>query len=107
MTQTSSATIRVLFYRYGSICEPDVIDCFRQAGLTVVEDQTQITEKKNNRFTNGGGSIQTAVRGAVSVRVHHQFLSGGLRGLPDPRHPLRLLDGGQSGHGTVFPFSEK
>ena len=46
MTNIPGTTIRVLFYRYGSICEPDVIDCFRQAGLTVVEEQTQITEKK-------------------------------------------------------------
>lgn len=46
MTKIPGTTIRVLFYRYGSICEPDVIDCFRQAGLTVVEEQTQITQKK-------------------------------------------------------------
>ena len=46
MVQSSGTPIRVLFYRYGSICEPDVIDCFRQAGLTVVEEKTQITDKK-------------------------------------------------------------
>ena len=40
--------MRILFYRYGSICEPDVIDCFRQAGLEVTEEKTQITNKKTS-----------------------------------------------------------
>lgn len=37
--------MEILFYRYGSVCEPDMIDAFRQAGLTVSEDTTEITEK--------------------------------------------------------------
>lgn len=37
--------MEILFYRYGSVCEPDMIDAFRQAGLTVLEDTTEITEK--------------------------------------------------------------
>lgn len=37
--------MEILVYRYGSICEPDVIDAFRKAGLTVLEDTTEITRK--------------------------------------------------------------
>ena len=37
--------MKVLFYRYGNICEPDVIDCFTRAGLHVAEETTQITGK--------------------------------------------------------------
>lgn len=37
--------MEILFYRYGSICEPDMIQAFRQAGLTVLEDTTEITSK--------------------------------------------------------------
>ncbi len=37
--------MEILFYRYGSICEPDIIHAFRQTGLTVLEDTTEITSK--------------------------------------------------------------
>lgn len=37
--------MEILFYRYGSVCEPDIMNAFRQAGLTVLEDTTEITKK--------------------------------------------------------------
>lgn len=37
--------MEILFYRYGSICEPDIIRAFRQMSLTVLEDTTEITQK--------------------------------------------------------------
>lgn len=37
--------MRLLFYRYGSICEPDVIDGFQELGHTVAEITTEITNK--------------------------------------------------------------
>lgn len=37
--------MEILFYRYNSICEPDLIESFEKLGITVVEDRTQITEK--------------------------------------------------------------
>lgn len=37
--------MKILFYRYGSICEPDIIAGFEELGHTV----TQITEKINNK----------------------------------------------------------
>ncbi len=37
--------MEILFYRYNSICEPDIIESFKKLGITVVEDRTQITEK--------------------------------------------------------------
>lgn len=36
----------ILVYRYGSICEPDIISAFRQAGLSVIEEASEITSKK-------------------------------------------------------------
>ncbi|MBR5968714.1 MAG: hypothetical protein IK016_00040 [Lachnospiraceae bacterium] len=36
---------KILFYRYGNICEPDLIECFARAGLDVTEERTQITKK--------------------------------------------------------------
>lgn len=38
--------MKILMYRYGSICEPDVIHAFQSLGLTVMEETTEITNKK-------------------------------------------------------------
>lgn len=38
--------MKILVYRYGSICEPDIITTFQQMGLTVLEETTEITNKK-------------------------------------------------------------
>lgn len=37
--------MNILFHRYGSICEPDIIECFHSLGLTVIEDCKEITQK--------------------------------------------------------------
>lgn len=37
--------MKILFYRYGSILEPAITECFRQAGLEVAEETTQISKK--------------------------------------------------------------
>lgn len=38
--------MEILFYRYGSICEPDIIKCLRSMELEVVEENSQVTNKK-------------------------------------------------------------
>ena len=37
--------MKLLFYRYGSICEPDIIDGFHELGYTIHEITTEITNK--------------------------------------------------------------
>lgn len=37
--------MNILIYRYGSICEPDFIQAFQNAGLTVLEETAEITNK--------------------------------------------------------------
>lgn len=37
--------MKLLFYRYGSICEPDIIDGFEELGHTILEITTEITNK--------------------------------------------------------------
>lgn len=37
--------MKILFYRYGSICEPDVIETFHALGYTVYENDTEIYDK--------------------------------------------------------------
>ena len=38
--------MNVLIYRYGSICEPDIIEAFQKLQLNVIEETTEITNKK-------------------------------------------------------------
>ena len=38
--------MNLLFYRYGSICEPDIIDSFRHLGFHVDEDTREIYNKE-------------------------------------------------------------
>ncbi|MCM1089502.1 MAG: glycosyltransferase [Butyrivibrio sp.] len=38
--------MKILIYRYGSICEPDIINAFRRLGLTVIEEQTEMSDKR-------------------------------------------------------------
>ena len=37
--------MEIIFHRYGSICEPDIIDSFRALGITVIEEDTEIYQK--------------------------------------------------------------
>lgn len=37
--------MEILFHRYGSICEPDIIDAFKSLGITVLEENSEIYEK--------------------------------------------------------------
>lgn len=37
--------MKILFYRYGSICEPDIIETFHELGHTVYENDTEIYDK--------------------------------------------------------------
>lgn len=38
--------MNILFYRYGNICEPDIIATFTALGVNVIEEKTEITDKK-------------------------------------------------------------
>ena len=35
----------IIFHRYGSICEPDIIEAFQSLGLNVIEEDTEIYQK--------------------------------------------------------------
>lgn len=37
--------MKILFYRYGSICEPDLLSYFNALGITVVEEKTELYDK--------------------------------------------------------------
>lgn len=37
--------MEILFHRYGSICEPDIIEAFQSLGVTVIEEDSEIYEK--------------------------------------------------------------
>ena len=37
--------MEILFHRYGSICEPDIIEAFQSLGITVDEEDSEIYQK--------------------------------------------------------------
>ena len=37
--------MKLLFYRYGNICEPDIIEAFQELGFGVEKITTEITNK--------------------------------------------------------------
>ena len=37
--------MEILFHRYGSICEPDIIEAFQSLGISVLEEDSEIYEK--------------------------------------------------------------
>ncbi len=38
--------MKILIYRYGSICEPDIIDAFQRIGLEVIEEKSELINKQ-------------------------------------------------------------
>lgn len=37
--------MEIIFYRYGSICEPDLMDAFTACGIKIIEEETEISQK--------------------------------------------------------------
>ena len=37
--------MEIIFHRYGSICEPDIMEAFQSLGLTVIEEDAEIYQK--------------------------------------------------------------
>ena len=58
--------MEILFYRYNSICEPDVITAFRKLGRTVIEEKTQMTEK--------GTTASQTVDKVSKLVMEHSFI---------------------------------
>lgn len=57
--------MELLFYRYGSICEPDVLQIFKELGITVTEETTEITDKSI--------APETRVRLLAELLLTHKF----------------------------------
>lgn len=60
--------MKIIFYRYGSVCEPDIINAFQSAGLNVIEETTEI-EKKNISDTERLTSLERLLK-----EVHPLFV---------------------------------
>ena len=37
--------MKLLFYRYGNICEPDIIEAFQKLNIDVCEERTEMSNK--------------------------------------------------------------
>ncbi|MBR4207308.1 MAG: DUF3880 domain-containing protein [Lachnospiraceae bacterium] len=58
--------MEILFYRYGSICEPDLIDAFKSYGIRVLEETSMISNK--------GISASDTVKTVSALMKSHNFL---------------------------------
>ena len=54
--------MKVLFYRYNSICEPDYIEAFKKAGLEVAE----ITEEMYRKSMSGEERARILLEGIAA-----------------------------------------
>ncbi len=55
--------MNMIIHRYGSICEPDLIDAFRACGITVIEDCSEVSSKNispEERIRSFGGLLLTS-----------------------------------------------
>lgn len=59
----------ILFYRYGSICEPDIIDAFESFGIKVIEEATEVSRKS----IPGEERIELLARAILSNNVPFVF----------------------------------
>ena len=62
----NAMSAKILFYRYGSICEPDVIDGFCRLGLEVKEEVTQVQNKQT--------TAEETVRAVTTLLQKEAFL---------------------------------
>ena len=95
--------MKILFYRYGSICEPDIIDGFCELGNEVVTITEEIYNKKLLP-SEGVALLNEALQKASYDFVFSINFYPYLRSLQHFSDSLSLLDRGQSGHGTLFRF---
>ncbi|MFR2686903.1 MAG: hypothetical protein ACLTBA_13725 [Roseburia intestinalis] len=93
--------MKLLFYRYGSICEPDIIAGFQELGLEVSE----LTEEISNKSVSPPGMYpsyqQFPVRTSNGLCIHCQFLSIHFGGMQYFSYSLSLLDRGFTCNGVV------
>lgn len=61
--------MNLLFYRYGSICEPDIIDVLRAYGINVIEESTEITRKS----ISGEERITRIAEHLLKEDIHYVF----------------------------------
>lgn len=96
--------MKILFYRYGSICEPDIIDGFCELGNEVVTITEEIYNKKllpSEGVALLNEALQKASYDFVFSINFYPFISEVCNIF---QIQLSLLDRGQSGHGTLFRF---
>lgn len=60
--------MNILFYRYGSICEPDMINAFRKLHIEVIEENAEVTDKALT------GTRQVAIVHADLEKYHPLFV---------------------------------
>ena len=53
--------MKIYFYRYNSICEPDVIESFKRLGFEIYEETLEMTQKNSLPSEIGRASCRERV----------------------------------------------
>ena len=88
----------ILIYRYGNICEPDIIRTFQEFGTQVEEICEEITEKK----MTASRRVELVHNAIENCRPAMVFSINFFPTIAEVCHIHGLLDGGCTGAGAVF-----
>lgn len=74
--------MKIYIYRYGSLCEPDIIDAFKHIGLEVYEENAEVYNK--NMLPSQAASIASATlaKEKYAFCIYNQLLSVAFRCMP-------------------------
>ena len=91
----------ILIYRYGNICEPDIIRTFQEFGTQVEEICEEITEKKMTA-SRRVELVHNAIENCRPAMVFSINFFPAIAEVCHSRPVVLLLDGGCTGAGAVF-----
>ena len=61
--------MKIFFYKYGSICEPDISDSFRRLGFEVIDEDMEIY----NKNLLPSQCVKKAYRRSVYICLHNKL----------------------------------
>ena len=64
--------MKIFFYKYGSICEPDISDSFRRLGFEVIDEDMEIYNK-NLLPSQCVETVSKAYRRSVYICLHNKL----------------------------------
>ena len=68
--------MKIYIYRYGSLCEPDIIDAFKRIGLEIVEENAEIYNKSIAPSESAALASSVLTKGGFAFDSQSTFFHG-------------------------------